>query len=345
MNWTERPEIPAPILKALMSDSYSDMVKDFIDMVPRKTLAKVKGKCFSVTTLNKSPRQRILLARHSQEMTLDPMDMIWRMWGRAVHSILESFPEEGDMIEVRDGMVIGRAFVHGQADRFVPRRGLLQDYKVTSAESALYESRVDYELQLNLLRVIFEDSGYKVDKLQNVFIYRNWKANKVKEGTLYPIAPVAVVDIPIWPRQKVLDLVEERVHRHVEAEGLSDSDLPHCTAEERWQSLPLHRAVKLNADGSPQKVAKFKSRSMIEVDDFIAQSTEEEKANLLLKNSERAKPKPTSEVLATVPKFIVQTLPSEPVKCRYCEVRQFCSQYKEDIANKESWAIDGDDSN
>ena len=54
-----------------------------------------KPRRYSVTSLLKSTREAILERRHHKEIEQDVSDMIWLLFGRAVHSILEN-QSEGD---------------------------------------------------------------------------------------------------------------------------------------------------------------------------------------------------------------------------------------------------------
>lgn len=333
MKYLHRPDLPSPIVKALIDDSYSAEVDDYFKSLPDNIRQKYKGRSFSVTTLNKSPRQRILLARHHDEIEIDPIDLLWRMWGNAVHSILERFSEEGDQIEQRKGIVVGDFYVHAKVDRYSPRRELIQDYKVTSAESALYEAKVDYEFQLNVQSLIWRTLGFPVKRLENVYVYRNWKASKVNPNTAYPDEPIKVVQIPVWDDAKIIQTLTEKLNAHFDAAGLDDDALPFCTEQDRWQSLPLHKVFKIDEKtGEPQKVAKYKSNSELECREWIYERLEADKEKALMENASKAKPKPEEEVLATkVPKYTINTIPGKPVKCDYCDARAFCNQLQAEL--------------
>ena len=111
-----------------------------------------KGKSdISVTTLIDSPRVRLLREANSAELTSDAADMIWPLFGTAVHHILESSKnDEGVTLEERlyadvNGWVLSGAVDHQKTDG---KTISITDYKVTSVWSVIY-GKIEWEQQLN----------------------------------------------------------------------------------------------------------------------------------------------------------------------------------------------------
>ena len=82
-----------------------------------------KGKSdISVTTLIDSPRVRLLREANSAQLTSDASDMIWPLFGTAVHHILESSKnDEGVTLEERlyadvNGWILSGAVDHQKTD-------------------------------------------------------------------------------------------------------------------------------------------------------------------------------------------------------------------------------------
>ncbi len=340
--YADRPDLPSPILGALMDPAYYDGLATFKENLPPRVVRQAKL-MLSATTLNKSPRQRILFARHSHKLLIDPLAEMYRMFGHVIHSILEKNVAPGDVIEQRVGsMFLGDIYVHGQADRYVPGQRLLQDWKCSKAISLTYPDKDEYHAQLNVLSVLFGRNDHPVERLENVFILRDWSANYVKEGSLYPKEPIIVAPIPVWETERVLDYIRTRAKAHKDAEALPDDELPFCTDHERWMSDDLYRVVKLTDEGEMQKVAKFKSISKIEAEDKLRELAEEAKAKIIADNAAKKKPKDLSQL--TFPSFVIDKRHGVPRKCFHCEMRPFCNQFKaEEAAGRFGQQEDADD--
>ena len=82
-----------------------------------------KGKAdISVTSVIDSPRIRLMRDQHRDQMTSDVSDMIWPLFGTAVHHVLESTePSDDVVIEERlftkiNGWVLSGAVDHQKTD-------------------------------------------------------------------------------------------------------------------------------------------------------------------------------------------------------------------------------------
>lgn len=335
--YKDRPDIPGPLLKALVSDKYEDSLDSHFENLPKEVAGKFQH-AISVTTLARSPRQRILWNRHHQEIEIDPEDRFWAILGRTVHSILEQNHEPHQVVEERIGTVVPLktgsrsridVYLHGQADVYDTKAQRIEDWKFNKAEGQLY-SKEDHEAQLNVLGHIWIERGKPVKALRNTYLFRNWEARNVKEGTLYPKGRILVKDVPLWPKERTVEYLQKRLMAHVMAEGLPDDELPACTDAERWVSPPLYKVYKVDeASGEPQKVAKHTATSMTEAEDKITELLDEDWEKAVAKNNERAKPKPESELKKT--SYIVKEIRGRPVRCLYCEVAAFCNIRRAEI--------------
>lgn len=329
-NYKEREDIPAPVMRALMDPAYYEGLAEFKSRIPEGVARRTKLQ-LSVTTLSKSPRQRILFNRHSSKLLIDPLAEMYRMFGRVVHSILEKFPQPGDVIEERVGsMFLGDIYVHGQADRYIPGERKLQDWKCSKAITLTYPDKDEYHAQLNVLSVLFGRNAHPVEHLENVFILRDWSPGFVKEGSLYPKEPIIVIPIPVWESDRVTDYIRTRAKAHRDAENLADDDLPFCSDHERWMTDDMFRVVKKTPDGEMQKIAKYKSNSQIDAEDKLKELAEAERDKILAANAAKTKPKDISQLV--FPSFVIDKRPGVPRKCFHCEMRPFCNQFKAEEA-------------
>ena len=114
---TNNHNLPEPVYKALTTNNYSRGKSDL-----------------SVTQLIDSPRVRILKQRHAEEITEDASEMLWSVWGTAVHTMFEQHEPDGHIVErlyatVGDWVISGAIDLQrSEADGSVT----ILDYKCTS---------------------------------------------------------------------------------------------------------------------------------------------------------------------------------------------------------------------
>lgn len=320
IQFSERPDLPFAIRQALQDPYYSDGLEEHFDLLPDDVRKRYKSCHLSVTTLPRSPRQRILFNRHSNKIVLDPLSGFWKLFGHVVHTIMEKYPQVGDLIEERLGFEVDGCYVHGAADLYSFSTETLQDYKITKANSMLYGLKFEYEAQLNVLAYIFRHHGFIVKNLQNVFLFRDWDPRMIKEGSLYPKEQIQVVNIPMWDDAKTLAYIKERVRLHISNDNVADDSLPHCTDQELWRKPERyaihkidpktgHKALSTTGDGKLMR-AKATVDSVAEAHAWMDHP----------KNMFDAKQKPIQY------EYVVK--PAVATRCNWCEIKEFCSQYR-----------------
>ncbi len=288
MNITNNHNLPQSFVNFARNDKYSKGQSDI-----------------SVTTLIDSPRVRLLREAKSSEMTSDAADMIWPLFGTAVHHILESASEdEGVVLEERLYATVNDWILSGAVDhqRIEGNSISITDYKVTSVWSVIH-GKIEWEQQLNCYAFLAQKSkGMKVKSLQICAILRDWNRREAERREDYPQAPVILVDIPLWPDTKRIEYIKERVAMHQDAQINYDlaQMFPHCSDEERWKRGEAW-AVKKKGNKRAQRV--FDNEASAE--EFM-----KDKENLEIEHRE-----------------------GEYVRCKgdYCGVANFCSQFKGDL--------------
>jgi hypothetical protein len=240
---TNRLNLPQGIVNAVLNDPYDS------------------GDCdISVTRLITPPYQRKLM--NEVEQIEDASDRIWSLIGQSTHTILErAYPVEADdslltrqqLLEKYGHLTEQRLFmncngwrVSGAFDVF--EIDTMFDYKVTSAWSVIGETKIEWEQQLNLLRLLAIRNGIQVERLRIIAILRDWSKMKAKIDPTYPQAQVVPVDIPVWDAKVAEDYMIKRVKAH-QAENP-----PPCTAVERWQRDDVYAVMK---DGRKSAVKLF----------------------------------------------------------------------------------------
>lgn len=230
---TNRMGLPEGIVSAVVNDPYDS------------------GDCdISVTRLITPPYQRKLMGE--VEQIEDVSDRIWSLIGQSTHSIIErAYPvDAGDhdldwlAFHRKYGFLVERRLfteelgwtISGAFDAY--QNETLFDYKVTSAWSVIGETKIEWEQQLNLLRLLAIRNGIEVNHLRIIAILRDWSKMKAKIDSTYPQAQVVPVDIPVWSLSKAVNYLRERVAAH------QDANPPKCTAVERWQRDDVYAVMK-----------------------------------------------------------------------------------------------------
>ena len=239
------------------------MPKPFVDFARNDKYSKGKAD-ISVTTLIDSPRVRIMKEQYHEKLEVDAVDMIWALFGTAVHSVLESSKQsENILTEERLYSEIDGWVLSGALDRqeIFDNQIHIIDYKVTSVWSVIY-GKPEWEKQLNSYAYLVDDKNAfgkkRVTKLKICAILRDWNRRESQRKPEYPKAPIVFVDIPLWSYEDRLNYLKERMSKHQEAQILFDvnNKFPLCTNEDRWRKenswalkkKKLKRAIKVFSD-------------------------------------------------------------------------------------------------
>ena len=304
MRITNKFGMPQPFVDFALNDKYS------------------KGKAdISVTTLIDSPRVRIMKENFDDQIEVDAVDMIWALFGTAVHSVLESsnpYPRVGhpsDKIvnEERLFSELDGWLLSGALDRQETHEDSITiiDYKVTSVWSVIY-GKPEWEKQLNCYAYLVDDKNaftkQNVTNLKICAILRDWNRRESERKENYPKSPIVFVDVPLWSFDDRLSYLKERMKLHQEAQINFDihNHLPLCSDEETWRK------------NNSWAVKKKKLKRAIKVFD-------NEKSALSFQEEyqkHRLHPNDATEI---------EFRGGEYTRCEgnYCSVAEFCNQFKE----------------
>ncbi len=217
--------LPLALVNAVQNDGYRGGV----------------GAEFSATNLSQPPQLRQLWKEHGAEIEEDVADRIWSLLGQSLHVVLER-ANRTEVTEKRLYAEIGGAKISGQLDSVAVANGKISDWKMTSIWSVIYGGRGEWAEQLNVYAELLDRNGITPRELEVVCVLRDWQKSKAEKAEAanrqrgyvtdaYPVAPVAIFGIPLWPKEQRVAWITERVQLH-RAAGLGD--VIECSDEERW---------------------------------------------------------------------------------------------------------------
>jgi hypothetical protein len=273
----------------------------FLNVLERPTYSKGRAN-LSVTQLINSPKIVALTKKFEDELEQDVSDMVWSIFGSAVHKVLEHGQDANHIVEERlsteiDGWKISGAIdLQIKGDNFIE----IRDYKTVSAWAVMNE-KIEWEQQLNLYAYLVERvKKIPVISLGIVAIIRDWSRRDAGTRDGYPEAPVKEIPIKLWPFEQREAFIKERIHAHAacEFELETDGNLPACTPEEMWEK-PTMWAVK--------KVGGARARSV--------HMTNQEALETIAKLGKA---------------YEIEVRPGSRTRCEsFCPVSNYCQQWRD----------------
>ena len=295
MKYTNKHNIPNEIIRSINNDGYDS-----------------GGADLSATGLLQPPQIRILKREHDSEITTDVSDRIWILLGTSVHNILERANEGNTetLTEQRMFTQIDGYKISGQTDSISIEDKIVKDYKVTSVWSvlsALKEGKPEWEQQLNIYAYLYR-INYKTDvsALNIIAIMRDWSKNGRLRNKDYPKCAVEVIPIKLWSEEEQLDFIKERIKIHKTADLIFELDgtTPECTEKERW-AKPDQYAVMKKGRKSALRLLPTEKKAKDFMESYKVSYTD----------------------------MSIDFRKGVSTRCEgYCEVSQFCQQYKESVS-------------
>lgn len=272
----------------------------FVNVLERPTYSKGRAH-ISATQLINSPKIVALTQKFQDQLEQDVSDMIWSLFGSAVHGVLEHGADENHLIEERIKTEIDSWTISGAIDlQIINKDGTIsiRDYKVTSAWSAM-NNKKDWEHQLNIYAWLVESVKQKeVKDVGIVAIIRDWSRRDAARNPDYPQAPVKEIPVSLWSFEDRNLFIRERIAAHSDCMFAmdTDADLPDCTPEQMWEK-PTTWALK--------KTGNVRAKSIYETKGA---------AQAALKEAGRG--------------YEIEIRPGERTRCAtFCPVSSFCDQW------------------
>lgn len=274
----------------------------FVNMAQRDYIYEPNE--YRVTSLLKGVRETILERRHDAEIERDVSDMVWMLFGTAVHGVLEKHEEGGNELkEQRIKIPFGDYVLSGQFDLYNDTTKTVTDYKTASVWKIIFGDFEDWRRQLLIYCYMLRKIGFDAQGGEIVAFLKDHSKRDAKIKPDYPQFPVKKVSFA-FSNDDFIECeqwLSDRFALIARAENLPDDELPLCTPEERFNS------------GDKYAVMKKGRKTALRVMDS-------------LEEAERWKSEHGGDE--------IQKRPGEDKKCLdYCSACQFCSHYKEVVQN------------
>lgn len=273
----------------------------FVNILERPTYNRGAAH-LSATQLINSPKVVALSKKFENELEQDVSDMVWSIFGTAIHGVLEHGRDENHIVEERLHAELDGWRISGAIDLQIVHENSIsiRDYKTTSAWAVMNE-KSDWEQQLNIYAWLVEKvKGDEVDSVGIVAIIRDWSRRDAETREGYPPAPIKELPITLWPFEKREQFISDRIAAHSACEFAleAEEDLPDCTSDEMWEK-PAVWAIK--------KTGNVRAKALYD--------------NEVLANQELEK---------LGKGFEIEYRPGERTRCeKFCPVSGYCQQYRD----------------
>ena len=289
----------------IITNKYN-LPKTFLNICERPTYTKGKAH-ISATGLLAAPRLARLKEIYDDKIVTDVSDMIWSIFGTAVHNILEQGKDENHIVEQRLHAELDGWHISGAIDLQITREDGIEinDYKTVGVWSVMNE-KIEWEQQLNVYAWLVETvKKMPVTELKIIAIIRDWNRRDAQSRPGYPEAQVATIPVQLWPYEQRESFIRDRIHLHSEALFASETgeELPDCSPEDCWEK-PTTYAIK--KDGAMRAKSVHTSLSEAEV---------------ALEKSGKG--------------YALEVREGDRTRCAsFCPVAQFCTQYQSYLEEK-----------
>ena len=266
----------------------------------------------SVTQLIDAPQVLLLREKHQEETSTDVMDMIFALFGTAVHSVLETGKTPNVVKEQRIYDTVRGWKISGAIDQYeiLGDDLVITDYKVTSVWSVMFDKQ-EWINQLNVYAYLLEVHKQKpVTNIKICAILRDWNRTQARLKPDYPQHPVAYIDIPLWSMKDRIKYVNDRVTAHQDARQMFDLEdkLTPCSDKERWAKEDKWAVIK---KGNKKAFRVFNNKQ--DAENLVYDLSDKLALDVHKRNHD------------------IEFRKGEYTRCKsnYCGVADFCQQYKE----------------
>lgn len=214
------------------------------------------NRIITVTQLVGPPQKLQLERANEADLEVDVLDTVPALEGSAIHHLLELAGKDAPELIPEQRLQVQHAgwTISGKADLYLTSDRVITDWKRGSVWSFIY-SKPDWEAQLNVYAWLFHRNGFPVSGLQIILFPGDWRRSEARQMEDYP-KRVQAMPVLLWGDEKTTAYVDERLRLHA-------SDLPPCSAEERWQKPDTYACKK---DGNKKARRVWKTKTEAEAD-------------------------------------------------------------------------------
>lgn len=193
-------------------------------------------KHYSVTTLLKPIREILLTRRHYNEITQDISDMVWLIFGSAVHKLIEDADKTGFAEYELAQLIMNDYYLTGICDLYDEANFTVIDWKTTSVWKIIHEEFEDWRKQGLMYAWALRKLGHHVARLKFNAMLKDWSPTDAKFKSDYPKHPIFVWkhEITESEMQEIESFIYTQFKLIIACEKLPDNELPMCSQEERW---------------------------------------------------------------------------------------------------------------
>lgn len=206
-------------------------------------------KRYSATAILKGTREAILQRRHDDEISNDVADMVWAIFGTAVHGILEQGEESQSQIKENKLVVdLPNGYqLSGIFDLYDDATGTVTDYKTASVWKVKFgcwddwkpkadtDQFDDWRKQTLIYCWMLRQIGFDAHRGEIVALLKDHSKTKAKINE-HPPLPVWQIgwDFTAEDFEQIEAWIMAKFEEIERCEKLPDEELPLCTEAERW---------------------------------------------------------------------------------------------------------------
>lgn len=230
MTITNNANLPAPFVR---------MAEDVYEIKPKR---------YSVTTLLKPVREILLNRRYDKVLEQDCSDMIWLIFGKAVHAVLENygtgkteFAEEKLEYTLENGYTVS-----GIIDLYEMKKGEVIDYKTASVWKVIYKDFADWRKQGLMYAWLLHKNGLPCANVTFYAILKDHSKSKAKRDAAYPKSNIYKYSFRVTDAEiaEIDKYIRDKLDEIIENEDKPDDELPLCSTEDRWNDGDKYVVMK-----------------------------------------------------------------------------------------------------
>ena len=270
---------------------------------------------YSVTAISSGAMQTVLKRKFDDKIEQDVSDMVWLLFGKAVHSVLENSASEGTAeqklatkltivdTETKDAFPVTISGIFDCKEQ----EGEIVDYKTASTWKVKFGDFSDHEEQITGYAWLYEQTKReKITKGRVVYFLKDYSKGDYLRDPSNPRNAVYVHEFDITEKMKI-DWYDKMYKRVLEIEKAFAGDtLPKpCSEEERWCKKGKFAVKKKKTDAKALKLF-----------DTIEEAEDYQKDGCYIGN-------------------VIEARPEQNKMCEeYCTCNTFCPFYAEYMKRK-----------